>query len=555
MIDRNETRAAVVSPRTWPDGPGQAAQLIRSDMWCGTSVGAPESWPPTLRTTVDMVLACQFSMVLLWGPDLLQFYNDGYRQIMGSKHPSGMGQPTQQCWPEVWQFNRPIFARVWQGESLTLEDQLFPIKRHGFFEDCYFTLCYSPVRDGEGLICGILVTVFETTGKVEAARGQEASDAALRESEERLRLALSAANGVGIWDWDVVEDRFHAGGKFAAFYGLDPDQAAIGIPLSEVTRNIHPDDLPRIEKAIAHTLKQGGEYSEEYRLVQADGTIRWVIAQGHVLLSSTGEAIRFPGVATDITDRKRAEEVLRESEKLIAVGRLASSIAHEINNPLESVTNLLYLASTCDQELPVEIQDHLETAQIELRRVSAVVSQTLRFHKQTTNPLHVTCEDLIGGALKIYQGRIANSSVRVEKRKRAKQSITCFEGEIRQVLNNLIGNAIDAMHPAGGRLLLRSRDATQWKTGQKGLMITVADTGLGIHPAVRKKIFDAFFTTKGISGTGLGLWVSKEIIERHHGDLKVRSRQGDSGNGTVFTMFLPFEPAFRSPLPEQSNVP
>ena len=121
-------------------------------------------------------------MVLLWGVDLVQIYNDGYRVIMGNKHPAGMGQPTAACWPEVWKFNQPISMRIWQGESLTLEDQLFPITRHGSLEDAYFTLCYSPVRDETSSIAGMLITVLETTAKVQAAKDREKSEAALRQS-------------------------------------------------------------------------------------------------------------------------------------------------------------------------------------------------------------------------------------------------------------------------------------------------------------------------------------------------------------------------------------
>jgi signal transduction histidine kinase len=533
MIDNGTTTNQGTVGQAWPAGRGEAAELIRSDIWSGSPIGAPESWPTTLRTTVDLMLACEFAMVVLWGQDLVQIYNNCYLAVMGSKHPAGMGQKTQECWPEVWQFNQPIYERVWNGESVTLQDQLFPITRHGFREEAYFTLCYSPIRDGESKICGVLVTLIETTSKVEATRN------------ERLRLALSAASGMGIWDWDVVKDRLFVDSDVAMIYGIDPKRAASGIPLAEATRNIHPEDKERVERSMEQAVREGAGYVEEYRVNQQDGSVRWVIVRGNAILSTDGEATRFPGVITDVTDRKRTEEILRQSEKLVAVGRLASIISHEINNPLEAVTNLLYLARTGEAALPPDVQGYLDLAQSELRRVSAVASQTLRFHKQATNPLCVSCEDLIGGALTIYHGRIVGAKVRVEKRKRAKQAVSCFEGEIGQVLNNLIGNAIDSMRPSGGRLLLRSREATHWETGRRGLVLTIADTGSGIDPAVKRKMFEAFVTTKGISGTGLGLWVSKEIMERHNGEIRVRSRQGDSGSGTVFTLFLPFQAATR----------
>jgi len=255
---------------------------------------------------------------------------------------------------------------------------------------------------------------------------------------------------------------------------------------------------------------------------EADGTISGIIVLG-----------------VDVTESKRAEKALMQTEKLAAVGRLASSIAHEINNPLESVTNLLYLAR--ETAINPETREYLNIADRELRRVSVIANQTLRFHKQSSRPQWITSEELIASALTIYQGRLVNSNVDVEKRIRASRSVFCFEGEIRQVLSNLIINAIDAMHPHGGRLLMRSREGTDWKTGRKGLILTVADTGSGMSPDTAAKIFEPFFTTKEIGGTGLGLWVSHEIVERHGGTLAVRSSQRPGHSGTVFTLFLPFE--------------
>jgi PAS domain S-box-containing protein len=259
---------------------------------------------------------------------------------------------------------------------------------------------------------------------------------------------------------------------------------------------------------------------------EADGTISGIIALG-----------------VDVTESKRAELALMQTEKLAAVGRLASSIAHEINNPLESVTNLLYLAR--ETAWNPETREYLEIADRELRRVSVIANQTLRFHKQSSKPQLITCEELIGSAISVYQGRLVNSSVEVEKRKRATQPVLCLEGEIRQVLSNLIVNAIDAMHPHGGRLLMRSREGTDWKTGRRGLILTVADTGSGMSSDTTARIFEPFFTTKEIGGTGLGLWVSYEIVQRHGGTLAVRSSQRPNHSGTVFTLFLPFDAVVR----------
>jgi signal transduction histidine kinase len=144
--------------------------------------------------------------------------------------------------------------------------------------------------------------------------------------------------------------------------------------------------------------------------------------------------------------------------------------------------------------------------------------------------------------LGIYEGKFRNAGIKIEMRYRAELPIVCFEGDIRQVLNNLVGNAIDAM-PNGGRLLLRCRKATHWPSGRKGLVLTVADTGVGMDTEILQKIFHPFFTTKGIGGTGLGLWVSQEIADRHNGALKVRTSQCEGRSGTVFTLFLPFDAA------------
>jgi signal transduction histidine kinase/PAS domain-containing protein len=241
--------------------------------------------------------------------------------------------------------------------------------------------------------------------------------------------------------------------------------------------------------------------------------------------------------AQDITEQRLALDALIQSEKLAAVGRLASSIAHEINNPLEAVTNLLYLARSLARES--ELEAYLDKAEQQLRRVAMITNQTLRFHKQATRPQEMDCAELFSTVLSIYEGRLKNAHITVETRTRAHKPVICFEGEIRQVLANFVGNAIDAM-PHGGRLLIRGREATDWRSGRAGLVLTVGDDGGGIDARTLARMFDAFFTTKGMAGTGLGLWVSAEIVARHDGRILVHSSQRPGRRGSVFTLFLPF---------------
>jgi len=254
------------------------------------------------------------------------------------------------------------------------------------------------------------------------------------------------------------------------------------------------------------------------------------------------EAIRWAGaVFIDVTERKRAEDALRKSEKLAAAGRLAASIAHEINNPLESVTNLLYLIQR-HPSLDVEARDYAHLAQQEIARVSEMAQRTLRFYRQSTLPIDANVAEILDSVLMVYHSRFQAMHTRVETRFDRDAELFCFAGELRQVFANLIGNALDASSE-GGRLLLVVRRSHCHKTGRAGVRITVADNGSGMPPSVKRRIFEPFFTTKDATGTGLGLWITTEILEKHGATISVKSRQATEGmtrtSGTVFTIFFP----------------
>ena len=277
----------------------------------------------------------------------------------------------------------------------------------------------------------------------------------------------------------------------------------------------------------------------EGELPMQPGNHRYWTVNYYPVYGPDGSVRAITAASLEITAQKRIEKALIQSEKLAAVGRLASSISHEINNPLEAVTNLLYLAVN-QEPLHEATRRYLETAQGEVARVSHIATQSLRFHRQTMNPTHIDPKKLIDSVLDLYQGRLSNSNIQVVSKYKSTQRIWCFENDIRQVLNNLIANAADAMRQ-GGRLVLCSRDGTDWKTGRSGVRITVADTGHGMSTDVKKRVFEPFYTTKEMNGTGLGLWISHGIVARHHGSLALRSSQKPGWNGTVFSLFLPDE--------------
>ncbi len=246
------------------------------------------------------------------------------------------------------------------------------------------------------------------------------------------------------------------------------------------------------------------------------------------------------GVVTfsrDVTEKRLAQAALMQNEKLAAVGRLASSIAHEINNPLEAVTNLLYLLQM-DETLGAESKGYVQEAESELRRVSEITTHMLRFYRQSTSPAAVDLGEVLESVLVLFQVRLARAGVTVEKRFETATRLQGLAGELRQVFANLVGNALDATRE-GGRLVLKLRDSRCVRTGRAGIRVTVADTGSGMSAAVQKKVFEPFFTTKGNTGTGLGLWVSLELIQKHRGTVRLRSCEGEARHGTVFCLFFP----------------
>lgn len=234
----------------------------------------------------------------------------------------------------------------------------------------------------------------------------------------------------------------------------------------------------------------------------------------------------------------RAAEILRENQKLITLGRLTASISHEINNPLESITNLLYLLEK-ERDSAEKRQEYLQLAQRELNRVVQISKQTLTFSRETSAPVRVHLAELIEEVLVLYARKLANKNLHVRRQYESNEPVVLFPGEMRQVLSNLIANAIEATQPAG-TLTFRIRSTRNWSDqGVHGVRLSVADNGQGMSAEVRTRLGEPFFTTKGQHGTGLGLWVTRSILRRYGGNLQLRSSVAPHRHGTVFSMFLP----------------
>ena len=356
----------------------------------------------------------------------------------------------------------------------------------------------------------------------------------LREQADLIDVAQSAANA-GIFRWHIPSDSKYVSPHSYRLFELEPRET---ISAKELHGNVVPEDLVRVQEAVRRSLETG-HYDAEFRVRKPDGTVRWISAKGRLFHSASNEPYLL-GLNVDVTDKKLAEETLLKTEKIAAVGRLASSISHEINNPLEAVTNLLYLAATNNDVK--EIHKFLDTAQHELQRVTDIVTQTLRFHRQATKPRMTKLSELVGSVLKLHQPKLTRSNIVVRAVYRSDEPVLCFDGEMRQVFANLIGNAIDAIGD-GGRLYIRISRALP-ALGIDGMRVTIADTGQGIPPNARAHLFEPFYTTKGATGSGLGLWVSAEIVNKHHGRIRLHSSQRPGMSGTVFQVSLPF----RAPL-------
>jgi two-component sensor histidine kinase len=329
-------------------GGGEMGALIRLLDWSRTGLGPIAKWPPHLKATVDLILPAKAQIVLFWGQDFVAIYNDAYAPTIGDKHPRALGQPARENWAELWDDLEPLLRRVRDtGETVFAKDRPFYIERHGYPENVYFDISYSPVRDEKGQVAGVLCIVSETTERVVAQRE-------LARAQDRLTQALGAAGMVGTFDWHVKSDMLYSDAHFAEMFSVDPAKAERGAPLAEYLAGIHPEDVDRVAEAMNQTVATGTRYIQEYRLAQKDGTIRWVEARGERRPGEFGEPLRFVGVVVDITAQKEAQE----RQQL-----LLREVNHRIKNLLAVFHGMIKLSARSartPQELATSLRGRLD---------------------------------------------------------------------------------------------------------------------------------------------------------------------------------------------------
>jgi PAS domain S-box-containing protein len=354
----------------------------------------------------------------------------------------------------------------------------------------------------------------------------------LRYRDDVLQVALKAS-GMGLWVWDLENDVVHRSDQVYRIVGCEP--GAFGSEPEAWLKFVLPEDVPLLD---AKVKAEREDYHEQYRVRWPDGSTHWVESEGKCQRNAEGKVVRIFGVMSDISRRKQADEALLRAEKLAVAGRLAASVAHEINNPMEAVANMLYLISMTDSL--EEARTQAATALEELMRIALVAQSTLKFHRETGAPKSTLLSDVMDSVLTMFHGKLQSMGIGVVLKAPQERQIQCMLSETQQIFANLIANAIEAMQ-RNGRLLIRIRPSQDWRDRTTpGMRVTICDTGGGIDRATASRIFEPFFTTKTETGTGLGLWVVAQLLERHKGSVRVWSSQRPGASGSAFSVFLPF---------------
>ncbi|MFB9995412.1 ATP-binding protein [Deinococcus oregonensis] len=556
---------------------------VRDFDWSSRPLGAQDGWPRSLRTVTEMLLAHPFAMIVLWGPDLIQIYNDAYRVIMGRKHPAGLGEPTRDCWSEVWAFNAPIYQRVMEsGESFEFSDQPFTIHRCGDVEQAFFTLSYSPVRDDDGGVGGVLVTVIETTARVHAERAAREHQAEVESRNQALEafvnltrdLTLSANPYALIRQaQDIVLSLLPEG--FVLYYELEgavwrlksqvgdlrnPSlQATIdqGLPYKTAQNLVRPwltrtshyqndydkttDQLQAEQVAHVHAtatlpLLVRGEPRGVFAAVMFNEH-RWTGTDKAVLdtvVRSLGLALEGAQSLVQLTEERRKLEAVNEELEAFSY-----SVSHDLRTPVRHILGFnALLRRALNGQLNEQAERYLSVIEQAARRMNTLIDALLELSHTARLPLQDGVVDLGDLAQAIVTELEADALNRqVEWQLAPLPLVVGDSNTLRQVLVNLLSNALK---------YTRTRDVAQirvWAEERpEEWEVFVGDNGVGFDPRYADKLFGVFqrlHRQDEFEGTGVGLANVRRIVTRHGGQVKAT---GQPDQGATFSLTLPKQP-------------
>jgi PAS domain S-box-containing protein len=475
---------------------------------------AEQAW--SLQAAI--VDACQDAII---GNDLtgtITSWNPAASRMFGYSPEEMLGKSILLLIPEESRHEEEAILRDVRAGKRIESYETVRVAKNGMRKDISLTI--SPIRDGAGRIIG--------TSKV----AQDISDR--RPNEEALRRLASIVDcsddAIVSKNLDGIVTTWNKSAR--RMFGYEPHEM-----IGESILRIIPPELHAEEEEILRQLRAGQRIDHfETTRVAKDGTRVEVSLTISPLLDSRGRVIGTSKIARDISNRKKMERVLLQSEKIAATGRMAATIAHEINNPLEAVMNLIFLArQSCAPES--DTLGYLRTAENELERVSRIARATLGYYRDPGTPTDEYLHELVESVLQVCGPRLSARGIAIEREFGHTRPIRVRKGEILQVLSNVFANSIDSMAKGG---LLRIRVAEAESEAGKGVQVAVEDSGTGIEDRHLARIFEPFFTTKPEIGTGIGLWVTKRLVEGHRGQIRVTSCTSPGRSGTKVAIDIPY---------------
>jgi PAS domain S-box-containing protein len=454
-------------------------------------------------------------------------WNPAATRLFGYSAEEMIGQPVLRLFPDELKHEEELtLSRLRAGET-SEHHETIRVDKNG--RRLQVSLTTSPIKDSQGRVIGGS-TIVRDISRQKTAEEARLRLAAIVESSDDA-IVSKDLNGI-VTSWNVAATRL---------FGYEPEDI-----IGKSILTIIPPELHYQEAFILNKIRAGErlEHYETERLTKNGDRVQVSLTISPVK-DDFGRVVGVSKIARDVTQRRQIEQALVQTEKLAATGRMAATIAHEINNPLEAVVNLIFLARNYPS-LPEAVRGYLITAEKEIERVSLIARQTLGFYRETTTPVPLAIQEIIDDVLTVYESRFRSRGIRVETFFEPVRALTARKGEVAQIVSNLVANSIDAM-PNGGFLRLEVRENSDIGNG---IELVIQDQGTGIREKDLPHLFEPFFTTKKNVGTGLGLWIVKQFLQNHGATVSVSSNTDGIQRGTTFSMFFPFANPFDTNIEE-----